>query len=113
MTVALTEVRDILKSYRREKQAEAIARLIHLRTTDAAGFEQIITSDEAWTGAHSLWEVSLYEDPVHPRDVVKEDTRRFRDAFIRLIVGMEFEGLHHPRAETVMKTFITWNKLGR
>jgi hypothetical protein len=113
MTVALTEVRDILKRYRREKQAEAIARLIHLRTSDAAAFEQMITSDDAWAGAHSLWEVSLYEDAVHPRDVVKEDTRRFRDCFIRLIVAMEFEGLRHPRAETVMKTFITWNKLGR
>jgi len=55
----------------------------------------------------------LPEDAVHSRDVVKEDTRRFRDCFIRLIVAMEFEGLHHSRAETVMKTFITWNKLGR
>ena len=35
MAVALTEVRDILRSYRREKQAEAIARPIHLRTSDA------------------------------------------------------------------------------
>lgn len=113
MMVALTEVRDILKSYRRDKQADAIAKLIQLRISDAAGFEQMITSDETWAGTNSLWEVSLYEDATHPRDVVKEDTRRFRDAFIRLIVGMEFEGLHHPRAETVMKTFITWNKLGR
>lgn len=113
MTVALAEVRDILKRYRREKQAEAIAKLIQLRTTDAAGFEQMITSDETWGGANSLWEVSLYEDATHPRDAVKEDTRHFRDCFIRLIVAMEFEGLHHPRAETVMKTFITWNKLGR
>jgi hypothetical protein len=113
MTAALSEVRDILHSYRRAQQAQDIAQLIHLRGSDSARFEQMIISDDVWSGPHALWEVSLYEDAMHPRDAVKDDTRRFRDAVIRLVETMEAEGLHNTRAQAVSKSFVTWNKLGR
>jgi|GEM_PF-3735285 len=107
---ALNDLHDILASYKRTQQAEAITRLINCQSSDASRFESLLTSDDLWRGLGAIWMVTLYESNTHTMEDVRNDERRFRDAIIRLVEAMVAEGIRNPEAEKVSKRLDAMNR---
>lgn len=101
MTNDLQEIHRILVKHNHPGQAEVVARLLVLYSQDLGQFSQLLQSISMWGGSGAVWEVGP----------TGEDTRRFREAFIRLSDWMESNGLGMERSRFIASVFLYWNDL--